>query len=397
MQNDRSNIKKNLVEMITENELDRLLSEKKSPIVKFGADPTAPDIHLGHTVLLHKLRQFQDLNCKIIFIIGDFTARIGDPSGRTKTREPISALEVEKNAATYKEQVFKILDPEKTVVLYNSSWLAKMDLAEILKLTSLSTVARMLERDDFSLRYKEEKPIAISEFLYPLLQAYDSVVVDSDIEIGGSDQKFNLLLGRTIQSAFGKKPQVVLTMPLLEGTDGKMKMSKSYGNYIGIRESADSIFGKLMSISDTLMIRYYQLLTNEDEKRIEKEIVSGELHPMKAKEELAFYITSLYHGKIEAEEARLTFKRLFSHQEIGEEDAPEYLINEPIGVIDLIYQSGLAPSKNEARRLISQGAVSIDGERIKDLDFFIGNPGLLKVGKRRFLRIKLMTSLKVKN
>ncbi|MEK9149915.1 MAG: tyrosine--tRNA ligase [Candidatus Desantisbacteria bacterium] len=382
------NIKKNLTEIITEIELDRLLAEKKSPTVKFGADPTAPDIHLGHTIILRKLRQFQNLGARIIFIIGDFTARIGDPSGRTKTREPLSADEVEKNAATYKEQVFKILDPARTEVLYNSSWLSKMDLTEILKLTSLWTVARMLERDDFSLRYKDEKPIAISEFLYPLLQAYDSVVVEADIEIGGSDQKFNLLLGRTIQSAFGKKPQVVVTMPLLEGTDGKMKMSKSYGNYIGITEKADSIFGKLMSISDSLMIRYYGLLTDEDEKEIEKKIESGELHPMKAKEELAFQITCLYHPKVEAEEAKLAFKRLFSHQEIGEEDAPEYLIDKPIGIIDLIYQAGLSASKAEARRLISQGAVSIDGERIKNLDCFISKTGILKVGKRRFLRVK---------
>jgi len=381
-------IKRNLTEIITEEEFDRLLCQKKEPRVKFGADPTAPDIHLGHTIILRKLRQFQDAGCKVIFIIGDFTARIGDPSGRTKAREPLSASEVRKNAVTYKEQIFKILDPERTEVLYNSSWFSKMDLAEILKLTSLWTVARMLERDDFSLRYKDEKPIAISEFLYPLLQAYDSIVVEADVEIGGSDQKFNLLLGRTIQASYGKKPQVVVTMPLLEGTDGKMKMSKSYGNYIGITETADSIFGKIMSISDNLMIRYYQLLTDEDEKRIEKEIESGNLHPMKAKEELAFRITSLYHGKVEAEEAKLRFKRLFSEREISEEDAPVYLIDKPMRVIDLIHQSELSPTKSEARRLISQGAVSIDGKKVKDLDCLISKPGLLKVGKKRFLRIK---------
>ncbi|MBU1262854.1 tyrosine--tRNA ligase [bacterium] len=383
------NIKRNLTEIITESEFDRLLSEKKSPRVKFGADPTAPDIHLGHTVILRKLRQFQEMGAKVIFIIGDFTARIGDPSGRTKTREPLSALEVEKNAATYKEQVLTILDPERTEVLYNSSWLSKIDLTEILKLTSLWTVARMLERDDFSLRYKEEKPIAISEFLYPLLQAYDSVMVDADVEIGGSDQKFNLLLGRTIQSAFGKKPQVVMTMPLLEGTDGKMKMSKSYGNYIGIREPADSIFGKLMSISDSLMIRYYRLLTNEDTKKIEEDIKSEKLHPMKVKDALAFHITCLYHGKVEAEEARLKFKRLFSKREIGEEDAPVYLIDTPIGIIEIICQAGLSRTKSEARRLILQGAVSLDGEKIRSLDGLISKPGLLKIGKRNFLKVQI--------
>ena len=382
-------IKKNLTEIITESEFDGLLAEKKAPTVKFGADPTAADIHLGHTIILHKLRQFQEMGAKVIFIIGDFTARIGDPSGRTKTREPLCPEEIERNAASYKEQVFKILDREKTEVLYNSSWLSKMDLAQILKLTSLHTVARMLERDDFSIRYKEEKPIAISEFLYPLLQAYDSVVVEADVEIGGSDQKFNLLLGRTIQSAFGKKPQVVVTMPLLEGTNGKMKMSKSYGNYIGITEPADSIFGKLMSISDSLMIKYYRLLTDKDTERIEEDIKSGELHPMKVKEELACHITSLYHGKAEAEEAKLKFKRLFSHREILENDTPVYMIDVPIGIIEIICQAGLSPTKSEARRLSLQGAVSIDGEKIRSLDGLISKPGLLKVGKRNFLKVQI--------
>jgi tyrosyl-tRNA synthetase len=303
-------------------------------------------------------------------------------------RPALSKEEVEKNAETYREQVFKILDPKETEILYNSSWLSKMSLEEVLRLSKCYTVARMLERDDFAKRYSKGKPITICEFLYPLLQGYDSVVVNADIEVGGSDQRFNLLLGRAVQQAYGKRPQVIFTMPLLEGTDGKAKMSKSYGNYIGITEPEDAMFGKLMSISDELMIRYYQLLTDEDTEKIERDIKSGKLHPMKAKEELAWKITSLYHSKEAADRALIGFRRVFSERKVPEKIL-EYQIDRAIRLVSLIYEAGLTESKSEARRLISQGAVSVDGEKIRDMDYLLHptHSQILKVGKRRFLKV----------
>ncbi|MEW6103003.1 MAG: tyrosine--tRNA ligase [bacterium] len=382
-------LKRGILEIIEEGEFERLVSSKRALNIKFGVDPTAPDIHLGHMVLLRKLKSFQELGHNIIFIIGDFTAKIGDPSGRDKTRPSLSIEKIKENALTYTEQVFKTLSFEKTKILYNSSWFDKMSLSELISLSFSYTVSRMLERDDFTLRYKDGKPIAIAEFLYPLLQGYDSYVVKADIEIGGSDQKFNMLVGREIQRFYSQVPQIVITMPLLEGTDGKLKMSKSYNNYIGIKEKEKEIFGKIMSVPDALIIKYYELLTDENYLIIKEKIENGSLHPMKAKEDLAFLITSSCHSKHKAEEAREEFIKVFSRKEIPG-DILEYKIDKASLLVDIIYQSGLSNSKSEARRLILQGGVNISEKKIKDLNFQLEipkQPIILKVGKRGFLKV----------
>ncbi|MEW6608015.1 MAG: tyrosine--tRNA ligase [bacterium] len=374
-------IKRGVEEIISEEEFIKRL---KAPLrIKFGADPTAPDIHLGHTVILRKLRQFQELGHKVIFIIGDFTARIGDPSGRNETRKPLSSQEIEQNAKTYQQQVFKILDKDKTEVVFNSHWLEKLDCAQIMKLAGCYTVARMLERDDFEKRYAAGREITIVEFLYPLLQGYDSVIVKADVELGGSDQKFNLLVARQLQKNYGQQPQVVITMPLLEGTDGARKMSKSYGNYIGILDSPKEMFGKLMSIPDAVMPKYFELLTNISLDEIKS------LHPKEAKKLLAKEIVKCYYDEYEAKSKEEEFERIFRDKELPEE-IPEFKVNKPfIGLIEVIVMTKLAPSKSEARRLIMQGGVKIDQKRIAQIDFDIdlSLPKILQVGKKGFIKL----------
>jgi len=376
-------INRGTVEVISPEELKKKLKRGKPLRVKFGADPTAPDIHLGHTVVLQKLKQFQDLGHKIVFIIGDFTARIGDPSERSEARKPLTIEEINKNAKTYQKQVFKILDRGKTEVVFNSEWFDKMSLSDVMKLSSHSTVAQMLARADFKERFNREIDISILEFIYPLLQAYDSIQVKADVEIGGTDQKFNLLMGRQLQRDFNQEPQVIITMPLLEGTDGVRKMSKSYGNYIGITELPQEIYGKVMSISDPLMLRYYELLTEEDLDKVKK------MHPRQAKAELAKDVVRKYYDETEAKKAEEEFEKVFVNRELPEKVKEIRISQKKIWVVDLLVKSGLATSKNEAKRLITQGSVRINQKRIKDsdMDLMIDKEYIVQVGKRKFRRI----------
>jgi len=379
-------IKRGAAEIISEEELRTKLQEsarEKRPLrIKAGFDPTAPDIHLGHTVLLRKLRQFQDLGHEVIFLIGDFTARIGDPSGRQETRKQLTKEEVSANATTYKNQVSKILDADKMQIVFNSEWFDKMSVLDILKLTTHATVAQMLARSDFKKRLSKAEDISLLEFMYPLLQGYDSVKLEADIELGGTDQIFNLLVGRDIQKDFGEAQQVVITMPLLEGTDGIQKMSKSYANFIAINENPNEMFGKIMSISDEMMLKYYTLLTDEDLDTIKK------MHPKEAKLNLAEYIVRQYQGVDLAKKARQEFEQVFSKRELPQ-DLPVYkLKKQSPSIIDILLDSGLTESKNEARRLIQQGGVSLDGERLDKEDIIVEKGGILKVGKRRFLWIR---------
>ena len=378
-------IKRGAVEIISEPELRQKLEQsiaKNKPLrVKAGFDPTAPDLHLGHTVLLRKLKQFQDLGHKIFFLIGDFTGRIGDPTGRSELRKQLTAEEVAKNAQTYKKQVCKILDMDKIDVVFNSAWFDKMPVLEMLKLTTHITVSQTLARADFKKRLSKNENIFLLEFMYPLLQGYDSVQLEADIELGGTDQIFNLLVGRDIQKDFGQAQQVVITMPLLEGTDGVQKMSKSYGNYIGINEEAGSMFGKIMSISDELMLKYYTLLTDADLDAVKA------MHPKEEKLRLAEIIVSQYHSVESAAKARTEFERVFSSKQLPEE-MEEYVIPlSGVTVIDLLVRAKAAKSRNEARRLIEQGGVNFDGLNISDENIVINSGGVLKVGKRRFLKI----------
>ncbi len=393
---------KGTAETITEKELRQKLeiSQKtgKPLTVKVGMDPTAPDLHLGHTVLLRKMKHFQDLGHRVIFLIGDFTAQIGDPTGRNKTRPPLTREEVLENAETYEEQVFKILDRDKTVLDFNSRWLDALSSQEWIRLCAKYTVARMLERDDFSKRIAAQRPISIHELLYPLAQAYDSVFLKADIELGGTDQKFNLLVGRDIQREFGQQPQVLLMTPILEGLDGVEKMSKSLGNDIGIKEAAQEIYGKVMSISDSLMWNYYELLTDLPQDEIQglrSKVESGSVHPMKAKGDLAFRLVSDLHSGQAAREVQEQFTRVFQQGEEPEE-MPTFQVQTgggPVALPDLIAQVDFASSKSEARRLIRQAAVSIDGEKIPDPSYQIDpkqKPAfILRVGRLRFGRIKL--------
>jgi len=356
-------------------------SKKGKPLcIKAGFDPTAPDIHLGHVVLLKKLRQFQDMGHKVNFLIGDFTAQIGDPSGRDQLRPKMDLKQIDQNAKTYKKQVFKILDSKKTKVVFNSAWLSKLSSQEILELSSHSTVAQMLARADFRKRFEEQKEISILEFIYPLLQGYDSIHLKADVELGGSDQKFNLLMGRQLQEVFGQESQVVIMTPLLEGTDGVKKMSKSLGNYIGINEPPFEIFGKIMSISDELMMRYYELLTEKDLKVIK------ELHPKEAKLQLAQEMVSQFYTADEAAKCRLKFEKTFS-QKILPSDIEEYVLKgSEEKLVDIAVKAGIVPSKNEFRRLFNQGAISHEGTKIVD-ENWVPKEGILKVGKRRFLKL----------
>ncbi len=377
-------IKRGAVQIISEEELKKKLEESikaKRPLkIKAGFDPTAPDIHLGHTVLLRKLRQFQDLGHQVIFLIGDFTGRIGDPSGKSEIRKQLTKEEVRKNAATYKKQVSKVLDLHKLKIVFNGAWFDRMKGLEFGQLLARYTATRLLERDDFSARLKERKPLYMSELIYPLLQGYDSVMLKSDIELGGTDQIFNLLVGRDLQKDFGQPQQVVITMPLLEGTDGVQKMSKSYFNYIGINEPAADMFGKIMSISDELMLKYFELLTDEDLSRIRS------MHPKEAKMLLAESISAQYHGAQEAAKAKEGFEKVFSAKELPL-DMPQFRITQPQAILAVLVSSGLVKSGNEARRLIKQGAVEFDKIVIKDEKFIIVKSGVMKAGSRRFLKI----------
>ncbi|MCP2519343.1 tyrosine--tRNA ligase [Candidatus Aminicenantes bacterium AC-708-M15] len=390
-------IKKGTVEIIQEDELlkkfERSIKENRPLRVKVGFDPTAPDIHLGHTVVIRKMKHFQDLGHEVIFLIGDFTGLIGDPSGRSSTRPPMTREEILKNAETYKQQVFKILDPKKTIIDFNSRWLGKLTSFDIIRLASKYTVARILERDDFSNRMKKNLPISIHEILYPLMQAYDSVALKADVEMGGTDQKFNLLVGREIQREYGQEPQVIITMPLLEGLDGVEKMSKSLGNYIGITEPPSEIYGKIMSISDELMFRYYELLTDLSQLEIQKlkeDIRTGKKHPKEAKSELAKLIITDFWSKEDAEKAAEEFDRVFKYRELPEKMEEIKVSEKEINVIDLLVNNNILPSKKEAKRLIQQGGIYINGERVTDitLKVKVENELILRVGKRRFYKVK---------
>ena len=388
-------IKRGVTEILLESEIEERLRTGKPLKIKAGFDPTAPDLHLGHTVLINKMRQFQDLGHEIIFLIGDFTAMIGDPSGKNVTRPPLSKEEVMANVQTYKEQVFKILDPKKTKVVFNSEWLQKLSPSDIIKLASTYTVARMLERDDFSKRYRENKPIAIHEFLYPLLVGYDSVVVKADVELGGTDQKFNLLMGRELQKHFGQTPQVVLMTPLLEGLDGVQKMSKSLGNYIGINEPPEEMFGKLMSISDELMWRYFELLSFRPMTEVNKwheEAKSGSINPRDIKIKLALEIVERFHGKAAALKAHEDFVARFQRGTLPEniETITINIDTNEIPLSNLLKQVGLTASTSEAIRLIKQGGVRIDGQKVENYATSInkGTEHLYQIGKRRIAKIK---------
>ncbi|MBO1927263.1 tyrosine--tRNA ligase [Thiomicrorhabdus sp. 6S2-11] len=385
-------IKRGAEEILVEKELIEKLESGKPLRVKAGFDPTAPDLHLGHTVLINKLKQFQDLGHEILFLIGDFTAMIGDPTGKSATRPPLSAEDIEKNAETYKEQVFKILDPEKTTVMFNSEWMGEMSAADMIKLAATQTVARMLERNDFEDRYKSGTPIAIHEFLYPLVQGYDSVAMDADIELGGTDQKFNLLMGRTLQSHYGKKPQCTLTMPILEGLDGVQKMSKSLGNYIGIKDEPNDMFGKVMSVSDELMWRYYELLSFESMETIEglKQAVADGENPRNVKVKLAMELIARFHNKEAAESALKDFETKFSKNAIPD-DMPEVTLEGELPLANLLKESGLVQTTSEAHRMTKQGAVRINGEKVDDSRQVIpaNTTSVYQVGKRKFARVTI--------
>jgi tyrosyl-tRNA synthetase len=390
-------IQRGTQEILVAEELRDKLSLGRPLRIKAGFDPTAPDLHLGHTVLINKMRQFQDLGHEVIFLIGDFTGMIGDPSGKNATRPSLSRAEVAANAETYKAQIFKILDPDRTRVVFNSEWMGKMDAADLIRLASRHTVARMLERDDFSKRYAARQPIAIHEFLYPLVQGYDSVALEADIELGGTDQRFNLLMGRQLQQAFGQAPQVVLTMPLLEGLDGINKMSKSLGNYIGITDSPDEMFGKLMSISDELMWRYFELLSFRPLSEIKglRDRVAAGTNPRDVKFELAAEIVARFHDKAAAEQALQAFIDRFRNNELPA-DMPEIELEcgaaGRLGIAHVLSQAELVASTSEAFRMIRQGAVRIDSERAvdKSLELLAGNTYICQVGKRRFAKIRLI-------
>lgn len=372
--------------------------EGKPLTVKLGLDPTAPDIHLGHAVVLRKIKQMQDLGHRAIIIIGDFTGMIGDPTGRSKTRPALTKEEVLKNARTYEEQIFKIIDRDKTKVCFNSQWLGELKFADVIGLASKYTVARMLEREDFKKRFEDHESIGIHEFFYPLMQGYDSVAIKADIELGGTDQRFNLLMGRTIQKDYGQENQIALMMPLLEGTDGIEKMSKSLGNYIGIYEEPDQIYGKLMSIPDDLMIKYYELATDihpDEISSIKMGLKDGTYHPRDAKMRLAREITTLYHSKEAAQKAEKQFKAVFQRGGIPDDIAtfiiPGEIISEDgVDMARLIAKAGLAPSTSQARRLISQGAVKVNGEKIKEIkNSSLKDEDIIQVGKRNFIKIGL--------
>jgi tyrosyl-tRNA synthetase len=373
-------ITRGTTEIISLPDLEAKFKEGRPLVIKAGFDPTAPDIHLGHTVLLRKMKQFQDLGHKIVFLIGDFTAQVGDPTGRNELRKKMSMADIEKNAATYKSQVFKILDPHKTEVVFNSSWLNKLKPQDLLELSAHLTVAQLLARSDFKKRFESGKEISLLEFIYPLLQGFDSVHLKADVELGGNDQKFNLLMGRQLQEAYGQKPQVVLMTPLLEGTDGVNKMSKSLGNTIGINDEPNEIFGKIMSISDELMLRYYEILTEVDLNAVQK------IHPKEAKLQLAQTIVEMFHPAAEGLKARSHFENTFSQHQTPE-NIPEHKIVTGQKLVDILVLMNMAASKNEVRRLIKEKAITHEGHTV-NVEDWEAKPGVLKIGKRRFLKLK---------
>ena len=381
-------IRRGAVELIVEEELAEKLASRRKLRVKLGLDPTAPDLHLGHTVVINKLRDFQQLGHQVQFLIGDFTGMIGDPTGKNQTRPPLTREEIERNAKTYQEQVFKILDPGRTEVLYNSQWSDKLGAEGIIRLAAKYTVSQLLERDDFSKRFATEKPIALHELLYPLMQGYDSVAMKADVELGGTDQKFNLLVGRELQKQYGQEPQCILTMPLLEGLDGKEKMSKSLGNYVGIAEPPQEIFGKLMSISDDLMWRYVELLSFEPPATIAQ---WKKDHPREVKARFAKEIVARFHSREAATRAEEDFESRFREGEMPSE-MPELRLSAPVGgiaIVQLLKLANLTPSTSEAQRMIEQGGVKLDGERVSDkaLKIPAGRTVIAQVGKRKFARI----------
>jgi tyrosyl-tRNA synthetase len=388
-------IKRGAEEILLETELVEKLKKGRPLRVKAGFDPTAPDLHLGHTVLINKLRQFQELGHEVMFLIGDFTGMIGDPTGKNVTRKPLTRDDVIDNARTYEQQIFKILDPEKTLVMFNSSWMGEMSAADLIQLAAKHTVARMLERDDFSKRYSGGQPIAIHEFLYPLIQGYDSVAMKADVELGGTDQKFNLLVGRELQKHYGQEPQVVLTMPILEGLDGVQKMSKSLNNYIGIADAPNEMFGKLMSVSDDLMWRYIELLSFEplDAVRRWKQDVAGGRNPRDIKVGFAQEIIARFHSRAAAEAALADFEARFRQGAIPD-DIPEVQLEAPpegLSVLQLLKLAGLVPSTSEAMRQIAGGGVRLDSEKVSDKGLLItkGSTVVAQVGKRKYARVSL--------
>lgn len=382
-------LKRGVDEILSEADLIEKLKENRPLRVKLGADPTAPDIHLGHTVVLNKLRQFQQFGHEVIFLIGDFTGMVGDPSGKNTTRPPLSRDDVLRNAETYKQQIYKILDPQKTRIVFNSSWLGELGTEGMIRLTSNYTVARMLERDDFKKRFSNNQPIAIHEFIYPLLQGYDSVALDADIELGGTDQKFNLLVGRELQKSAGQKPQVAITLPLLVGLDGEKKMSKSLGNYIGVAESPTEMFGKVMSISDELMWDWYDLLSFRpltEIAQLKQEVENGR-NPRDIKVLLAKEIIARFHSEADAEAAEQEFINRFQKGAMPE-DMPELTFEGEMGLPNLLKEAGLVASTSEANRMVQQGGVKIDGEKVEDAKLVIkASTAVYQVGKRKFARV----------
>ncbi len=390
-------IKHGVAELLPEEEFQKKLEKSvatNTPLkIKLGLDPTAPDIHLGHTVVLRKLKLFQELGHQVIIIIGDFTASIGDPSGKSATRPPLAPEQIAENAKTYQEQIFKVLDPEKTQIRYNSEWLSKLGFADVLRLAARSTVAQMLERNDFHNRYTEGRPIGIHEFMYPLMQGYDSVALEADVEFGGTDQTFNLLMGRQLQEYENQRPQTIITMPILEGLDGVQKMSKSLGNYIGVNEEPKEMYGKAMSIPDELMMRYYMLVTDmsiEDQEDLAKRLEAGEAHPRDVKMNLAHTIVELFHGKEAADYAQEEFVRVFQKRDMPTE-IPVYEYKEEdknVYLPQFLTTAGLTASNSEARRSIQQGAVKVNGEKYQDENLTLEQDMIVQVGKRKFVQIK---------
>ena len=396
-------LKQGVSDLISVEDLKKKLKEAEQedrPLrVKLGLDPTAPDIHLGHTVVLKKLKQFQDLGHEVYLIIGDFTGRIGDPSGKSKMRKQLTKEEIEANARTYEKQFSKILDEDKTKLVFNSSWLGEMDFADVIRLSSKYTVARMLERDDFHKRYEDNKPIGIHEFFYPLMQGYDSIAIEADVELGGTDQRFNLLVGRNLQKEYGQEPQVLVMMPILEGLDGTEKMSKSLDNYIGIEDGPSEMYGKVMSIPDDLIVRYYELVTNVDVdkvKQIKEDIEVNNVNPMQHKKDLAYTIVKEYHGETKAQEAAQEFENVFSKGGMPE-DIPEVEISQDdledgeLWIVKIVAATGMVDSNSEARRMIKQGAVRINEKKYEkiNLDLEVEDGMIVQIGKRRYAKLRV--------
>ncbi|MCJ0222391.1 tyrosine--tRNA ligase [Clostridioides difficile] len=391
-------IMKGVDDLIDEKELREKLikSEKegKPMIVKLGLDPSAPDIHLGHTVVLRKMKQLQDLGHQIVIIIGDFTGKIGDPTGKSKARKALTTEQVLANAKTYEEQIFKVLDKEKTIIRFNSEWLAKLNFEDVIKLAATITVARMLEREDFKKRYEGQMPISVHEFFYPLMQAYDSIALEADIELGGTDQRFNLLMGRSLQREFGMESQIVIMMPLIEGLDGKEKMSKSLGNYIGIDEEAGIMYQKSMEIPDELIIKYYNLVTDvhpDEVNKIESQLKEGSVNPRDIKMNLAREIVTLYHGEESAKEAEERFKSVFQKGQIPEDIQTIQVKEDGFDLIEVLVSNEIVKSKSEVRRLASQGGVKVNGEKVEDLSTIVKESELVvQIGKKKFVKIELV-------